>query len=164
MRNYYTEKNTALLLMLIVTLFVAAPAAAQSPEGALRLIGAIESSTFTGAVLADSSGAQFFYRIHEQLPDGSRIVKVESDSIRVKRSDGTVYELFINHDMSRSSPASRAPVAASAPSMPVPPAAASSPSPASFEPGQRRSRSNETPGKSQPHRREPGRGGKQPRE
>jgi hypothetical protein len=68
-----------------------------------RLIGVIESSNFAGAVLDDSTGVQTFYRLREELPDGSRIVKVENDSVVVKRGDGTSYELFIIHDMAKSS-------------------------------------------------------------
>ena len=72
-----------------------------------RLIGTIEGKGFTGAVLDDSTGVQTLYRLHERLPDGSQIVKVRSDSISLKRSDGTPYELFIVHDAKPSSPQGR---------------------------------------------------------
>lgn len=71
------------------------PVYAEAP-GPYRLIGTIEGGKgFAGAVLDDSSGVQTFYRLREQLPDGSQIVKVSSDVIAVKRSDGTSYELFL---------------------------------------------------------------------
>jgi hypothetical protein len=63
-----------------------------------RLIGTVEGKAFAGAVLDDATGAQSFYRIHEKLPDGSQVVKVQSDSISLKRDDGTAYELYIIHD------------------------------------------------------------------
>lgn len=77
-----------------------------------RLIGTVESGAFAGAVLDDAAaGAQAFYRLRETLPDGSRIVKVQSDSISVKRSDGMVYELYIIHDMKAAAPSARPPAA-----------------------------------------------------
>jgi hypothetical protein len=86
------------------------PAAAQSTY---RLIGTVEGGAFTGAVLDDAAaGGQTFYRLRETLPDGSQIVKVRSDSISVKRSDGMVYELYIIHDMKVSAPSAGPPASA----------------------------------------------------
>jgi len=92
-----------------------------------RLIGTVESGAFVGAVLDDAAaGAQAFYRLRETLPDGSRIVKVQSDSISVKRSDGMVYELYIIHDMKAAAPSARPPASAS----PAPPRVTESQRPA----------------------------------
>jgi hypothetical protein len=74
-------------------------------SSAYRLIGTVEGKAFAGAVLDDAAGVQTFYRLGDALPDGSQIVKVQSDSISFKRSDGTVYELYIFHDMKTAVPA-----------------------------------------------------------
>ncbi len=108
-------------------------AAEPSASSALRLIGTIEGpQAFAGAVLVDSTGNQTFYRLKETLPDGSRIVKVESDSISLKHSDGTTSELYIIHDLK---PSPTQPRPASAP----PPAATPAvPSPEYSAPARRR--------------------------
>jgi len=64
-------------------------ATASSP----RLVGTVQGGPFSGAVF-DDGAAQTFYRLHEQLPDGSYIVKVRSDSILIKKDDGVLYEMF----------------------------------------------------------------------
>jgi len=64
-------------------------ATASSP----RLVGTVQGGPFSGAVFDDGT-AQTFYRLHEQLPDGSYIVKVRSDSILIKKDDGVLYEMF----------------------------------------------------------------------
>lgn len=94
------------------TFLPAAPASAQPPaavpagsSAALRLVGTVESREFSGAVLDDASGTQLFLRLHEQLPDGSRIVKVLDNSIMLKRSDGMLYELFVTQDVNAAVPA-----------------------------------------------------------
>ena len=89
-------------LLVLFAIFIAglsvaqAPVAAQpaSPSG-LRLVGTVESATFSGAVLDDGKGIQTFYGLLDALPDGSRIIKVRSDSILLKQSDGSLYDLFI---------------------------------------------------------------------
>jgi general secretion pathway protein C len=58
-----------------------------------RLIGTVEGESFAGAVLEDSTG-QAFYRIHQKLPDGSQIVKVQRDRITLRRADGGSTELL----------------------------------------------------------------------
>jgi hypothetical protein len=68
---------------------------------ASRLIGTIQSRNFIGAVFSDSKGEQSFYRVFDTLPDGSKIVTVRSDSISLKGSDGTSYDMYIAHDMTR---------------------------------------------------------------
>jgi hypothetical protein len=73
-------------------------AAPGSASSTYRLIGTVEGGSFTGAVLDDTAGKQSFYRLRELLPDGSRVVKVRSDSILLKQVDGTLYELFITRD------------------------------------------------------------------
>ena len=121
--------RAALVLFVFALLGVLGrPSPAQpAPEPqALQLIGVIESEEFAGAVLTDSTGEQTFYRMREELPDGSRIVKMENDHIVIKRSDGTSYELFIIHD---AKPSAQPPRASAAPLAPqtavvVPPAAA----------------------------------------
>ncbi len=87
-------RNTALLLIIFSALFV--PPSARADTGPYRLVGTIEGGQgFTGAVLDDSSGTQTFYRMSEALPDGSRIVKITSDTVAIKRSDGSTYNLFL---------------------------------------------------------------------
>ncbi len=63
-----------------------------------RLIGMIQSRNFTGIVMSDSKGAQSFYRVSDIMPDGSQIVQVRTDSISLKRTDGTLYDMYIAHD------------------------------------------------------------------
>ena len=70
-----------------------APQQASDPSG-YRLIGTMEGAPLAGAVISDSTGTQTFYRLHELLPDGSQVIKVRSDSISLKRSDGTSYDLY----------------------------------------------------------------------
>jgi hypothetical protein len=74
------------------------PTALPAAPSVFRLIGTVEGKAFAGAVLDDATGAQSFYRINDKLPDGSQVVKVQSDSISLKRDDGTAYELYITHD------------------------------------------------------------------
>jgi hypothetical protein len=112
--------RAALVLLVLAFLGVSGrPSPAQpAPEPqALQLIGVIESDQFAGAVLTDSAGEQTFYRMREELPDGSRIVKMENDHIVIKRSDGTSYELFIIHD---TKPSAQPPRASAAPFAPQP--------------------------------------------
>ncbi len=59
------------------------------------LVGTIISKIFIGAVIKDAKGEQLFYRIHETLPDGSRIIKVADDHISLKGQDGALYTMFI---------------------------------------------------------------------
>lgn len=87
------------LPLLFLFVLVARANAQPSPaEPGLRLIGTVLSGEFTGAVLGDAKGEQSFYRLHATLPDGSRLVKVQSRYIVLKRSDGMIYELFLSHD------------------------------------------------------------------
>ncbi len=75
-----------------------APSSAPAAETtAYKLIGTIEGEAFAGAVLEDSTG-QAFYRIHQPLPDGSKIVKVGRDQVTLKRSDGSLVEIQIVDD------------------------------------------------------------------
>ncbi len=73
-------------------------ASAQAASSPYRLIGVIKAESFTGAVLADSAGGQVLYRIYDQLPDGSKLVRVANDSILLKSNDGVSYEIYIAHD------------------------------------------------------------------
>jgi hypothetical protein len=93
----------ALLIVVFAALFIINTADAQtasaSGPSSYRLIGTVEAGGFIGAVLDDAKGEQLFYRLHEKLPDGSEIVKVQNNRILVKKSDGALYELFTSHDM-----------------------------------------------------------------
>jgi general secretion pathway protein C len=70
------------------------PAAVESYT-AFTLIGTIEGEYFSGAVLADTTNQQAFYRLDQKLPDGSRIVKVKRDRVTLKRPDGSTVEIEI---------------------------------------------------------------------
>jgi hypothetical protein len=91
---------------LVITSLLASSVSAQSgpnaapgsTSSAYRLIGTIEGSSFTGAVLDDTTGKQSFYRLRELLPDGSLLVKVRDDSITVKSSDGALYDVYVSRD------------------------------------------------------------------
>jgi general secretion pathway protein C len=72
------------------------PSSAPAAETSVfKLIGTIEGETFSGAVLEDTTG-QAFYRIHQKLPDGSQIIKIGRDSIKIKRADGGTTELQVD--------------------------------------------------------------------
>ena len=73
------------------------PAAAETYT-AYTLIGTIEGESFAGAVLADATNQQAFYRRGEKLPDGARIVKVNRDRVSLKRPDGETVEIQIVDD------------------------------------------------------------------
>jgi general secretion pathway protein C len=75
----------------------AGPAAAES-YSAYTLIGTIEGESFSGAVLADATNQQAFYRHDQKLPDGSLLVKVKRDRVTLKRPDGSTVELQIVDD------------------------------------------------------------------
>ncbi len=115
-----------LLLVLMVIGIPGRPSSAQPAGGSqpLRLIGVIEGGKFAGAVLVDSTGEQTFYRMREELPDGSRIVKMANDHIVIKRSDGTSYELFIIHDTKPSAQPPHAAASAPSPAVVAPPVTA----------------------------------------
>ncbi|HUJ18075.1 MAG TPA: type II secretion system protein N [Nitrospirota bacterium] len=72
-----------------------APAAADAVN--YKLIGTVEGDVFAGAVLEDATG-QVFYRIHQQLPDGSQIIKVLHDRVTLRRADGTTADIQIVDD------------------------------------------------------------------
>jgi hypothetical protein len=121
-----------LRILLIATIFTfivtsgeqsSVKAAAAQPSGP-RLVGTLEGAPFSGAVFDDGSGVQTFYRLHELLPDGSKIVKVGNSSIEVKKPDGAVYELFTTGNanavpapsaLSPASPSAQSPGPATAP-------------------------------------------------
>ncbi len=150
--------ETILRVLLVLAALAPVPVQAQTPsDGApTRLIGIIQSREFTGAVLSDAAGAQFFYRLREQLPDGSRIIGIRDDSIRLKRSDGTTYEMFITHEMK---PSAAAPVRPPGP--PSGPPASINPLPGPLPASRQLPRTSiEGPGRTRPNRREPSRGAK----
>jgi general secretion pathway protein C len=62
-----------------------------------RLIGTVEGTNFSGAVLEDAIG-QTFYSINQKLPDGSMIVKVKRVSVTIKKPDGSTVELQVIDD------------------------------------------------------------------
>lgn len=82
---------------------------ASKGSSAFRLIGTMEGKHLSGAVLQDTSGQQSFYQLYEKLPDGSEVVKVNTDSILLKRSDGAAYELYIGHGTTNVASASSVP-------------------------------------------------------
>lgn len=92
------------VLLVFPLLFIRPSPVLSGNDSSYRLIGTIKSRGFTGAVLDNGTGGQVFYRLREQLPDGSRIVKVENNTILLKRSDGSLHELFTVRITSRSSP------------------------------------------------------------
>src|SRR5512143_4250556 len=88
---------------LVITSLLAGSVSAQSgpndapgnASSAYRLIGTVEGGSFIGAVLDDNAGKQSFYRLRELLPDGSLLVKVRDNSIRVKSANGTLYDVYV---------------------------------------------------------------------
>jgi hypothetical protein len=64
-------------------------------ESTYSLVGTVESKGFTGAVIITPDGKQSFYQLRETLPDGAQLVQVHSDSVSLKGSDGSRYEIFI---------------------------------------------------------------------
>lgn len=96
MNLFVFRAPAALFLMIFSVLFFSTAPAYSQAVGNFRLIGTIEGgSGFTGAVLDDNSGTQNFYRLREPLPDGSWMVKIASDTVTIKRSDGSTYTLFL---------------------------------------------------------------------
>lgn len=95
-------------LLLSSALFLVSTAAAQPAQGldpsSYRLVGTITAGGLIGAVLVDAKGEQTFYRLHDKLQDGSKLVAVRSGSILIKRDDNTVYEIFISHDTKSGAP------------------------------------------------------------
>jgi hypothetical protein len=91
---------TLIVLLGISVLFLvkSANAQASADPSAYRLIGTVLAGEFTGAVIDEAAGGQTFYRLHEKLPDGSELFKVQPDSILLKTNDGGLYEIFIAHD------------------------------------------------------------------
>lgn len=73
------------------------PAAVESYT-AYTLIGTIEGESFAGAVLADATNQQAFYRRGEKLPDGAQLVKVNRDRVSLKRPDGVAVEIQLVDD------------------------------------------------------------------
>jgi general secretion pathway protein C len=62
-----------------------------------KLIGTVQGSSFSGAVLEDTTG-QSFYRLREKLPDGSQIIKVGRERVTIKKAAGGITELQIFDD------------------------------------------------------------------
>jgi len=90
-------------ILMLLTLFVMysccwlpiAHAQASGPPGSYRLLGTIEGRLLSGAVIADPTGVQLFYKLHDKLPDGSTIVQVRDKGVSLKGTDGMVYDLYI---------------------------------------------------------------------
>jgi len=82
------------------SLFLVYPVNVQAALGSgYSLIGTIVSGSFAGAVIADATGAQSFYRLNEKLPEGQQIVAVRGDSISLNGTNGSEYTMYIAHDM-----------------------------------------------------------------
>ena len=94
----------SLIAVLVLFMIGLNNAAAAEPAG-FNLIGTIVSEAFTGAVIKDGTGMQSFFRLHEALPDGSKIVSVKADSISLKGADGSLYDMFISHEKTAASAA-----------------------------------------------------------
>ena len=91
-RGWRKEVRLAALFTLLLSALISIPSAA---ENAYHLVGTVESKNFTGAVIITSDGKQSFYHLRETLPDGAQLVRVDADSILLKGSDGSRYEMFI---------------------------------------------------------------------
>jgi len=85
------------------------PAAAETYT-TYTLIGTVEGQAFAGAVLADTTNQQAFYRRGEKLPDGTQIVKVNRDNVSLKRPDGVIVEIQLVDDTKIVNIAKAAPV------------------------------------------------------
>jgi len=100
--SYKIRSHPFLCILLIASgLAFVNPAEAQSlsagqatSPSVSRLVGTVEGGPFSGAVFDDGTGIQAFYPLHGQLPDGSLLLKVRSNSIVVKKNDGALYEIF----------------------------------------------------------------------
>jgi len=105
MIHYATIKHEVIRKLVLVSIFlflllylidqVHGQVAAQS---GYNLIGTIHSGDFSGAVIRVEKGEQSFFRLFEKLPDGSQLVKVRDDSISIKGTDDTLYDMFISHE------------------------------------------------------------------
>ncbi len=147
--------TVTIFLVLLLDHVLAAQTA--GPQGYL-LMGTVQSEDFIGAVIKDPAGEQSFYRLNDKLPDGSQVVKVEADSILLRRTDGMSYELFITHDtkttVQANPSASVNPTPSVRPTVPADPYASGAPpsgTPRKIDPEQKNSRV-----------RPPGRLGRQP--
>ncbi len=103
--NILSSKRDTVCKLSLLTFFIAAwffvfdsIAGAQEAQSGYSLIGTIQSDYLTGAVVAVAKDEQSFFRKFDKLPDGSQIVEVWSDSILLKRPDGTTYEMYILHE------------------------------------------------------------------
>jgi len=93
------RSNLAFVIIFVFFAFCVQLANAQSAANStFRLIGTIESKLLSGAILQDTTGEQSLYQLYDKLPDGSQVVKVQSDSILLRGSDGTTYEIYITRE------------------------------------------------------------------
>ncbi len=102
-RQTYKFLHLSVFVMVLVAFLVAGDAHAQVASSPYRLIGIINGRDFIGAVLDDGKSGQILYQKGEQLPDGSRIAKVQNDRVTLKQGDGTSYELFLPQNAKPSS-------------------------------------------------------------
>ncbi len=99
------KRDTVCILVLLTFFiflsicFIGTAAAQEAAQSGYSLIGTIQSSDLTGAVIAVAKGEQSFFRKFDKLPDGSQIVEVRSDSIKLRGVDGVLYDIYILHDM-----------------------------------------------------------------
>jgi hypothetical protein len=63
---------------------------------ASRLVGAMKVGEGSVVVFENAKGEQTFYRMGETFPDGAKIVAVNTNSIIVKRPDGSKVEYFVS--------------------------------------------------------------------
>ena len=116
-----TKKPSTIRFILTVFIFItllllSAHFVNAQASNSYRLIGMIQSRNFTGIVMSDSKGEQSFYRLSDKMPDGSQIVEIRSNSISLRRTDGTLYNMFISVDTK-----TNASVASVKPDVPVDP-------------------------------------------
>jgi hypothetical protein len=105
MIHFTTIKNEAIRNLVLISLLFFLPLSLidqvygqVAAQAGYKLIGTIQSGDFSGAVMIVAKGEQSFFRLYEKLPDGSQLVQVRDDSISLKGTDGTLYDMFITHE------------------------------------------------------------------
>jgi len=88
-------------LVLLCCFSLSTPMTPTTGPQVLRLIGRYRAGILP-ALFSAMKKASSLFRVFATLPDGSQIVKVRSDSIALKGADGTSYDMYIAHDMTRS--------------------------------------------------------------
>ncbi len=117
------------IVVLMSAFFIAGEVHAQvAGSSGYRLVGIVQGKDFVAAVIDDGKNEQSVYRLREQLPDGSVVAKVQKDSVTIKRSDGSSYDLFLLQN-AKSSPQTKSSAGAATGSTAVPAPQNSAPAP-----------------------------------